>query len=155
MSNNAFCKLQCWHEIFQVGMVLKETLRLYPSAVVVNRTATRDVRLGKLDIPAGTQLEFPIIDVHRDMDVWGTDADEFNPSRFADGRSYHLGAYFPFSLGPSICVGKNLAMIEAKVALAMILQRFAFVLSPSYVHAPLLMLNLRPQYGAQILVHKI
>ncbi|KAG2627595.1 hypothetical protein PVAP13_3KG128701 [Panicum virgatum] len=87
-----------------VGMVLKETLRLYPSAVVVNRTATRDVRLGKLDIPAGTQLEFPIIDVHRDMDVWGTDADEFNPSRFADGGSYHLGAYFPFSLGPSICV---------------------------------------------------
>jgi cytochrome P450 len=64
-------------------MVLKETLRLYPSAVVVNRTATRDVKLGELDIPAGTQLEFPIIDVHHDIDVWGTDADEFNPSRFA------------------------------------------------------------------------
>jgi cytochrome P450 len=72
-----------------------------------------------------------------------------------DDRRYRLGAYFPFSLGPSICVGKNLAMVEAKVALAMILQRFAFVLSPSYVHAPVLMLNLRPQYGAQILVHKI
>lgn len=136
-------------------MVLKETLRLYPSAVSVNRTATRDVKIGKLDIPAGTQLEIPIVDIHHDIDIWGPGADEFNPSRFAHGRRYHLGAYLPFGMGPSICVGKNLAMVEAKLALAMILQRFTFVVSPSYVHAPILMINLRPQYGAQILARKI
>ncbi|KAL6910012.1 hypothetical protein ACP4OV_001270 [Aristida adscensionis] len=138
-----------------VNMVLKETLRLYPPAVFLSRTATRDVKLGKLDIPAGTRFDFPIIDIHRDLDVWGIDAEEFNPSRFADGKSYHLGAYFPFGIGPTICVGQNLAMLEAKVALAMTLQRFAFVVSPSYVHAPMLMLTLQPQYGAQVLVHKI
>ncbi|KAL6619256.1 hypothetical protein ACP70R_034395 [Stipagrostis hirtigluma subsp. patula] len=138
-----------------VNMVLKETLRLYPPALFINRTATRDVKLGKLDIPAGTRLDFPIIDIHHDFDVWGTDAEQFNPSRFADGKSYHLGAYFPFGIGPTICVGQNLAVVEAKVALAMTLQRFAFAVSPSYVHAPMLMLTLQPQYGAQIFIRKI
>jgi len=138
-----------------VAMVLKETLRLYPPALFINRTATRDIKLGELDIPAGTRLDFPIIDIHHDHDVWGTDAEEFNPLRFADGKSYHLGAYLPFGIGPKICVGQNLAMVEAKVALAMTLQRFAFTVSPSYVHAPMMAMTLQPQYGAQVLVQKI
>lgn len=136
-------------------MVLKETLRLYPPATFINRTATRDIKLGKLDIPAGTRLDFPIIHIHRDHEVWGMDAEEFNPSRFADGSSYHLGAYFPFGIGPTICVGQNLAMVEAKVALAMTLQRFAFTVSVSYAHAPMLVFTLQPQFGAQVLVRKI
>ncbi|KAF0926393.1 hypothetical protein E2562_024117 [Oryza meyeriana var. granulata] len=138
-----------------VNMVLKETLRLYPPAVLLNRTANRDAKLGKLDIPAGTQVQLPVVDIHHDVNIWGSNADEFDPSRFAEGKSYHLGEYFPFGIGPTICVGQNLAMVEAKVTLAMILQRFAFVVSPSYVHAPMLMLTLQPQYGAQVLVHKI
>ena len=136
-------------------MVLKETLRLYPPALFINRTATRDIKLGELDIPAGTRFDFPIIDIHHDRDVWGTDAEEFNPLRFAAGKSYHLGAYLPFGIGPKICVGQNLAMVEAKVALAMTLQRFAFTVSPSYVHAPMMVMTLQPQYGAQVLVQKI
>ncbi|KAL5203088.1 hypothetical protein ABZP36_014040 [Zizania latifolia] len=138
-----------------VNMVLKETLRLYPPAVFLNRMVNRDVKLGKLDIPTGTQLQLPIIDIHHDVNIWGANADEFDPSRFAEGKSYHLGAYLPFGIGPTICVGQNLAMVEAKVALAMILQRFAFVVSPSYVHAPMLVVTLQPQYGAQVLLHKI
>ncbi|KAF6984668.1 hypothetical protein CFC21_002636 [Triticum aestivum] len=138
-----------------VNMVLKETLRLYPPALFVNRTVTRDVKLGKLDIPAGTQLNLPIIDIHHDVDIWGANAEEFDPSRFADGKSYHLGAYFPFGIGPAICVGQNLAMVEAKLALAMVLQRFALDVSTSYVHAPMKVMTLQPQYGAQLLVHKI
>uniref|UniRef100_A0A0D3G7H8 Cytochrome P450 n=1 Tax=Oryza barthii TaxID=65489 RepID=A0A0D3G7H8_9ORYZ len=138
-----------------VNMVLKETLRLYPPAMFLNRMVNRDVKLGKLDIPAGTQLHFPILDIHHDVNIWGTNADEFDPSRFAEGKSYHLGAYFPFGIGPTICVGQNLTMVEAKVALAMILQRFALVVSPSYVHAPMHGVTLQPQYGAQVLAHKI
>ncbi|KAF6990128.1 hypothetical protein CFC21_007368 [Triticum aestivum] len=138
-----------------VNMVLKETLRLYPPALFVNRTVTRDVKLGKLDIPAGTQLNMPIIEMHHDVDIWGANAEEFDPSRFADGKSYHLGAYFPFGIGPAICVGQNLTMVEAKLALAMVLQRFAFDVSPSYVHAPMMAMTLQPEYGAQVLVHKI
>ncbi|XP_062179441.1 cytochrome P450 714C2-like [Phragmites australis] len=77
----------------------------------------------------------------------GTDAEVCNPSRFAYGNSYHLGGYFPIGIGPTICVGQNLAMVEAKVALAMTLQRFAFVVFPSYVHSPMIMFTLQTQYG--------
>jgi hypothetical protein len=46
-------------------------------------------------------------------------------------------------------------MVEAKLALAMVLQGFAFDVSPSYVHAPMSVMTLQPQYGAQVLVCKI
>ncbi|XP_020087253.1 cytochrome P450 734A1 [Ananas comosus] len=139
-----------------VNMVLKETLRLYPPAVALNRVATRDARIGTLDIPAGTQIYMPIIAIHRDVELWGADANEFNPLRFGEDKGhYNLGTYFPFGIGPTICVGQNLALVEAKVALAMILQRYEFRISPSYVHAPMLFLTLQPQYGAQVLLHRI
>lgn len=136
-------------------MVLKETLRLYPPAVALNRLTTRSVKLGNLDVPSGTHIYIPQVAIHHDVEVWGSDANEFNPSRFADGKGHHLGGFLPFGIGPTVCIGQNLALLEAKVALAMILQRFEFTVSPSYVHAPMLLMTLQPQYGAQVLMRKI
>lgn len=136
-------------------MVIKETLRLYSPAVMINRIATKDVKLGGVDVPAGTFIYMPAIAVHRDTQVWGNDANEFNPYRFSATTGHHLGSFYPFGIGPTICIGQNLAMTEAKVALAMILQRFQFAVSPSYVHAPMLLLSLQPQFGAQVLLRKI
>ncbi|KAI3439638.1 DUF4091 domain-containing protein [Psidium guajava] len=82
--------------------------------------------------------------------MWGEDADEFNPERFTKARE-HLASFVPFGLGPRFCVGQNLAMAKAKVAVAMVVRRFAFEVSPSYVHAPMLFVTLLPQYGAQII----
>ncbi|XP_072984118.1 cytochrome P450 734A1 [Typha latifolia] len=138
-----------------VNMVVKETLRLYPPAVALNRITTRDVKLGSLDVPAGTHIYMPTLAIHHDVEVWGADANEFNPLRFADGKGHHLGAFFPFGIGPTICVGQNLALVESKVALSMILQRFEFDVSSSYVHAPMLLMTLQPQYGAQVLFRRI
>lgn len=137
-----------------VNMILNETLRLYPPAVMLMRQASRGVKLGNLDVPAGTQLYIALTAVHHDTDLWGEDANEFNPLRFNESRK-HLASFFPFGLGPRVCVGQNLAMVEAKVVLAIIIRRFNFFLSPSYVHAPMLFISMQPQHGAHILFSRI
>ncbi|PHT32660.1 hypothetical protein CQW23_28997 [Capsicum baccatum] len=139
-----------------INMIFQEVLRLYP-AIFLIRSTSKNIKLGDMTIPAGVQVCVPTHLVHRDPEVWGEDALVFNPERFSEGVSKAAKdqMYFPFGWGPRMCIGLNFGMMEAKLILSQILQRFWFELSPSYTHAPLLTLIMRPQYGAQIIVHKL
>uniref|UniRef100_A0ACD5VFX4 Uncharacterized protein n=2 Tax=Avena sativa TaxID=4498 RepID=A0ACD5VFX4_AVESA len=139
-----------------LGMILNETLRLYPPAVATVRRAKSDVVLGggRYHIPRDTELLIPIMAVHHDARLWGADATQFNPARFADGvakAAKHPTAFIPFGLGARMCIGQNLAILETKLTVAIILQRFEFRLSPKYVHAPTVLMLLHPQYGAPVI----
>ncbi|KAK1399208.1 hypothetical protein POM88_009071 [Heracleum sosnowskyi] len=121
-----------------VTMVLQEVLRLYPPAPMLTRSVPKDAKLGNVNLPAGIIFAVP-------------DSLEFRPERFSGGVSSATKgkfSYVPFGGGPRICIGQNFAMVEAKVALSMILQHFEFQLSPSYVHAPFPIVTLQPQHGA-------
>ncbi|XP_042442219.1 cytokinin hydroxylase-like isoform X1 [Zingiber officinale] len=132
-------------------LIINESLRLYPPATLLPRMAFQDMKLGDLMIPKGLSIWIPVLAIHHDEDIWGKDANEFQPERFA-GRSFSLTRHFlPFAAGPRNCVGQAYAMMEAKIVLAMFLSAFSFTISNNYRHAPINVLTLRPKHG--VLVH--
>ena len=136
-------------------MIINESLRLYPPAAIIMRQTRERVKLGNLDVPANTQLYVALTAVHHDPEIWGQDVSQFDPMRFSEPRRNPLASFFPFGIGPRICVGQNLALAEAKTVLAMVLQRYHLTLSPTYVHVPVLFITIQPKFGAQILFRKI
>jgi benzoate 4-monooxygenase len=68
--------------------------------------------------PAGTILSVPTYTIHRDKEVWGPDADQFNPDRWANATQRMKDAFNPFSHGPRSCVGRNVAEMEMKLIVA-------------------------------------
>ncbi|XP_031106954.1 cytochrome P450 734A1-like [Ipomoea triloba] len=141
-----------------LSMILNESLRLYPPIVATIRRAKADVELGGCKIPRGTELLIPILAVHHDQAIWGNDVNEFNPARFSEGvarAAKHPVAYIPFGLGVRQCIGQNLAILQTKLTLAIMLQRFSFRLSPRYKHAPTVLMLLHPQYGAPVIFQRL
>lgn len=142
------------YDVFQVTMVLNESLRLYPPAVLLTRHTYKETKLGEVIVPEGTGLILPILALHHSKAFWGEDANEFKPQRFSDGvanAAKHPFTFLPFSIGPRFCVGQDFAMLEAKLILCAMLQRFSFHLSPGYRHGPANVVTLQPQYGVHVI----
>ncbi len=131
-------------------MVIQEAMRLYPPAWVVSRMARRDDVIGGYQIPAGSTVVISQYVVHRHPDYW-EQPEGFDPDRFA-GRP--PAAYFPFGAGPRVCIGSNFAMLEAKLVLAMVAQRYRVDLVPGHVVEPEPLVTLRPRYGVMVTLRR-
>ncbi|CAL5095487.1 unnamed protein product [Urochloa decumbens] len=143
-----------------VHAVVLETLRLFPPSSFVVREAFRDMQLGtKLRAPKGTYLFVPVSTMHHDAAIWGPTARRFDPGRFKDGVAaackQHPQAFMPFGLGARTCLGQNLALVEVKALVALVLSRFAVALSPEYRHAPAFRFIIEPEFGLRLLVRRL
>lgn len=140
-------------------MIIQEILRLYPGVGFTVREALADVQIGnKVCVPKGVNTWIWPIALHRDPQLWGPDALEFNPERFSNGVAGACKipqAYIPFGLGPRTCLGMNLGMMELKVMFSLVLANFSFSLSPNYHHVPKFDVLLEPKYGVNLVVHKL
>ncbi|WVZ57078.1 hypothetical protein U9M48_007514 [Paspalum notatum var. saurae] len=102
--------------------------------------------------------KIPIVTLHRDKEVWGSDAGEFNPMRFKNGVSRAArdpNALLTFSLGPRACIGQSFAIIEAQVVMAIVLSKFSLSLSPAYTHKPKYAFSLVPNRGMPLILRSL
>ncbi|XP_040380638.1 cytochrome P450 714D1-like [Oryza brachyantha] len=141
-----------------VGMVVQETLRLFPPSSFVVRETFRDMQLGRLLAPKGTYLFVPVSTMHHDAAAWGPTARLFDPSRFRGGVAaackHPQASFMPFGLGARTCLGQNLALVEVKTLVAVVLARFAFTLSPEYIHSPAFRLIIEPEFGLRLRIRR-
>ena len=129
-----------------VQQVVQESLRLYPPAAFISRTARRADSLGGRRIEPGDTVMLPIYALHRHHLLW-ENPDAFDPERFAPGVERDRFSFLPFGGGPRICIGASFALQEAAIILATLLARFDFALVPGRVPVPRMILTLRPEGG--------
>jgi len=105
--------------------VIHEVLRLYPPAWTIARNALADDEVMGYRVPAGAIVMISPYFAHRLEEFWPEPL-RFDPDRFAPAAvaARHPFAYFPFSLGPRICIGMQFSLYEARLVLGMLLQRF-------------------------------
>lgn len=133
--------------------IVDETLRLYPPAAFLSRTAqAADTLLGR-EIRPGDTVILPIYALHRHHALWH-EPDRFDPDRFADPKAIERFSYLPFGDGPRICIGANFAVQEAVIILATLLSRFRFALVPGKAPRPVMILTLRPEGGVWLGVER-
>ncbi|KAG2235764.1 hypothetical protein INT48_000990 [Thamnidium elegans] len=113
--------------------IFYEVLRLYPSVPNNQKFALND------DIwPDGTAIKKGDYVIWspwaqgRSEEVWGPDAKDFKPERWitpeGDLRRESQGQWPAFHAGPRVCLGQNLATLEALVAMVFMAKRYKFEL---------------------------
>ncbi|KAM3307182.1 cytochrome like [Capsicum chacoense] len=142
----------------QLTMVINESLRLYPPVAVISREALKDMKFGEINVPKSVNIWTLVTTLHTDPKIWGTDSYKFNPERFANGirgACKFPQVYMPFGVGPRVCLGQNLAMVELKILISLILTKFSFTISSKYVHSPALNLVIEPGHGVYLSLRKL
>ncbi len=134
-----------------VHQIIEETLRLYPPAAMLSRTARTPDRLCGREIRPGDTVMLPIYALHRHRLLW-PEPDRFDPGRFAPDRGHERMAFLPFGAGPRICIGAGFALQEAAIILATLLSRLRFA-PQSRMPQPRMILTLRPHGGVWLRVH--
>ena len=109
--------------------VIKESMRLLPPVLWWSRAVTAPVTLGAYDLPRGTRVINSAYITHRSEDQY-PQPKKFVPHRWLS-MTPDIYAYIPFSAGPRRCIGSELAMMEMKVVLAMLLNHFKLILRSS------------------------
>jgi cytochrome P450 len=101
--------------------IVTETLRMYPPVYSLPRVTTEPVAFDGYRVPEDSRLILAIRRIQRDSRFF-EDPDTFRPGRWTDElrSNLHDFAYAPFGGGPRICIGREFALLEAKLTLATI-----------------------------------
>lgn len=123
-------------------MFIKEVLRLHPVVPTNVRYANKDTLLPRgggpnedkpVFVTKGTPISYEVYVMHRDKEIYGPDAEEFNPERWdADNNkdrnsAMYTWSYLPFNGGPRICLGQQFALTELYLVIVKLALNYRFV----------------------------
>lgn len=111
------------------GACLKEALRIFNIVPIVTRKAVADDTFGDYQVPAGCLVMLHLQALHKDPSQW-PEPDAFRPERFLGDAAGQAWRWLPFVNGPRSCVGQHFALLEAKIVLSLLTQRFDFTPEP-------------------------
>jgi cytochrome P450/NADPH-cytochrome P450 reductase len=117
-----------------IGRVLDEALRLWPTAPSYSVAPLEDTLLGgRYALRAGQRVSVLLTALHRNPRYW-SDPERFDIERWTPQaqRGRHPHAWKPFGSGERACIGRQFALTEARLALALILRRFEFSMPADY-----------------------
>jgi len=142
--------------LIYLDAVIREVLRLYPAAYVIQRTSTERVEFGGYSFPKNTTVLISQWIMHRHPRYFD-DPEKFRPERWLDGLADRLPpyAYFPFGGGPRRCIGQGFALMEAALVMATLAQRFRFVEPAGRQIAPEPLITLRAHRGIPMTLRAI
>ncbi|XP_075559930.1 cytochrome P450 3A9-like [Dermacentor variabilis] len=114
----------------RLDMVVREGMRLYPAIPIgVMRECVEDTTILGRFIPAGTSIFAPPWHVHRNPEIW-PEPNRFIPDRFSPAQRDSVAcSYFPFGLGPRVCVARRLGIVTLKTALYRLIRDFEISLA--------------------------
>ena len=137
-------------------MIVDETLRLYPPAWAMSRSAIGSDEIGGYYIPAGALILLSPYVIQRDPRYWDN-PEGFDPERFTPECSQNRPryTYFPFGGGPRQCIGNEFALMEATLVLATVAQKYRLQLVPGHPVEPYPIFTLRPRHGVLMTVHEM
>jgi len=111
----------CLNETLRLRTVVPGNLRRSNKATTLPRGGGPD-GIAPVYIRPNTDVTYSIHVMMRREDLWGPDAKEFNPERWAGRRPGW--EFLPFNGGPRICIGQQFAVTEASYVVVRLLQRF-------------------------------
>jgi cytochrome P450 len=104
--------------------VVDETMRLYPPAFLIARSAAAADTIAGLPVRKNDLVLIAPWLLHRHEKLWNQ-PNAFIPSRFMPGApTPDRFAYLPFGVGARVCIGAHFALVEATLALAKMIGAF-------------------------------
>ncbi|KAK5646726.1 hypothetical protein RI129_005190 [Pyrocoelia pectoralis] len=110
-----------------------ETARKYPPSPVMTRVCTKTYKIPNADLvlEKGTHIFIPLYGIHMNPEYF-PEPERYDPERFSQENltKETSFAFMPFGCGPRMCVGNKFAMLQLKVAIALLVLRFKFSVHP-------------------------
>ncbi|WP_392871905.1 bifunctional cytochrome P450/NADPH--P450 reductase [Streptomyces sp. LN499] len=111
-----------------IPRILEETLRLWAPIPLIGKSPLEDTVIGGCyELKKGTRVNILEGPLHTHPKAWDQ-PDEFDINRWLPENrvNHHPHAYKPFGNGVRACIGRQFALTEARLALALVLQKFKF-----------------------------